>query len=106
MDDLDDVRAFLGYDKINIYGGSYGTRAGAGLHAPAWRPRPRRDSRRRRADRHAPAAATSPATRNARFELLTADCAADAGCNAAYPNLLERMRALIVRLEKIRRRST
>ena len=28
MDDLDDVRAFLGYDKINIYGGSYGTRAG------------------------------------------------------------------------------
>jgi len=28
MDDLDDVRAFLGYEKINIYGGSYGTRAG------------------------------------------------------------------------------
>ena len=28
MDDLDDVRAFLGYDQINIYGGSYGTRAG------------------------------------------------------------------------------
>ncbi len=27
MDDLDDVRAFLGYDKINVYGGSYGTRA-------------------------------------------------------------------------------
>ena len=28
MDDLDDVRRFLGYDRINIYGGSYGTRAG------------------------------------------------------------------------------
>ncbi len=27
MDDLDDVRAFLGYDTINVYGGSYGTRA-------------------------------------------------------------------------------
>ena len=27
MDDLDEVRAHLGYDKINIYGGSYGTRA-------------------------------------------------------------------------------
>ena len=27
MDDLDDVRAFLGYEKINVYGGSYGTRA-------------------------------------------------------------------------------
>jgi pimeloyl-ACP methyl ester carboxylesterase len=27
MDDIDDVRAALGYDRINIYGGSYGTRA-------------------------------------------------------------------------------
>jgi len=27
MDDLDDVRAGLGYEKINIIGGSYGTRA-------------------------------------------------------------------------------
>jgi pimeloyl-ACP methyl ester carboxylesterase len=27
MDDLDDVRAFLGYERINVYGGSYGTRA-------------------------------------------------------------------------------
>ncbi len=27
MDDLDDVRAHLGYDRINLYGGSYGTRA-------------------------------------------------------------------------------
>ena len=27
MDDLDDVRAALGYDQIDLYGGSYGTRA-------------------------------------------------------------------------------
>src|SRR5581483_6013411 len=27
MDDLDDVRAYLGYDRINLYGASYGTRA-------------------------------------------------------------------------------
>jgi len=27
MDDLDDVRAWLGYDKINLFGWSYGTRA-------------------------------------------------------------------------------
>jgi hypothetical protein len=40
MDDLDDVRAFLGYDTINIYGGS-DARAPASSHAPARRPRPR-----------------------------------------------------------------
>src|ERR1043166_8583557 len=27
MDDIDDVRAALGYDQITLYGGSYGTRA-------------------------------------------------------------------------------
>ena len=27
MDDLDEVRAWLGYDRINLVGGSYGTRA-------------------------------------------------------------------------------
>ena len=27
MDDIDDVRAFLGYGQINLWGGSYGTRA-------------------------------------------------------------------------------
>jgi alpha/beta hydrolase fold len=38
MDDLDDVRAFLGYDKINIYGGSYGTRiTSAPRCSTAWR---------------------------------------------------------------------
>src|SRR6185437_3812652 len=27
MDDIDDVRAALGYERINLFGGSYGTRA-------------------------------------------------------------------------------
>lgn len=99
MDDLDDVRAFLGYDKINVYGGSYGTRAALVYM-------------RQHGDRVRTAILDGVAPTNMRlplyfprdtqraFELLAKDCAADAGCNAAYPNLLERMRTLIDRLEK------
>jgi pimeloyl-ACP methyl ester carboxylesterase len=99
MDDLDDVRAFLGYDRINVYGGSYGTRAALVYM-------------RQHGDRVRTAILDGVAPPNMRlplyfprdtqhaFELLARDCAADAGCNAAYPNLLERMRALIDRLEK------
>ena len=56
MDDLDDVRAFLGYDTINVYGGSYGTRA-ALVYMRQHGDRVRvGDPRRRRAAEHAAAA--------------------------------------------------
>ena len=75
MDDLDDVRAWLGYDRVNLYGGSYGTRAalvyvrrhgaaraldragrrGADGHAPADVRRARRPARARQAVRRLPA---------------------------------------------------
>ena len=99
MDDLDDVRAFLGYDKINVYGGSYGTRAALVYM-------------RQHGDRVRTAILDGVAPPNMRlplyfprdtqraFELLAEDCADDAGCNKAYPNLLERMRTLVDRLEK------
>jgi len=99
MDDLDDVRAFLGYDKINVYGGSYGTRA-ALVYL-------RQHGDRVRSvilDGVAPPSMRLPLyfprdTQRA-FELLAKDCERDDGCNKAYPHLLERMRALIDRLEK------
>src|SRR5688572_7248909 len=99
MDDLDDVRAFLGYEKINVYGGSYGTRAALVYM-------------RQHGDRVRTAILDGVAPPNMRlplyfprdtqraFELLAEDCADDVGCNKAYPNLLERMRALIDRLDK------
>ncbi|MEY4094885.1 MAG: hypothetical protein RLZZ53_2084 [Acidobacteriota bacterium] len=99
MDDLDDVRAFLGYDKINIYGGSYGTRAGLVYM--------RQHGDRVRAAILDGVAPTNmalprffPRDSQRAFELLARDCAADAGCDAAYPNLLERTRALLERLKK------
>ena len=60
MDDLDDVRASLGYDKVNLYGGSYGTRA-ALVYLRQHEPHVRvGDARRRGADRHEPAAVRRP----------------------------------------------
>jgi pimeloyl-ACP methyl ester carboxylesterase len=99
MDDLDDVRAFLGYDTINIYGGSYGTRA-ALVYL------------RRHGDRVRTAILDGVAPTNMRlplffardvqraFDRLIADCESDAGCNAAYPDLGRRARTLIARIEK------
>lgn len=99
MDDLDDVRAFLGYDTINIYGGSYGTRAGLVYM-------------RRHGDRVRTAVLDGVAPTNMRlplffprdvqraFDRLIADCEADAACAATYPNLGARARALVSRLDK------
>jgi pimeloyl-ACP methyl ester carboxylesterase len=99
MDDLDDVRAYLGYDKINVYGGSYGTRAALVYM-------------RRHGDRVRTAILDGVAPTNMRlplfaprdvnraFDRLIADCEADAACNTAYPHLRARARALIERLER------
>ena len=98
MDDLDDVRGYLGYEKINIYGGSYGTRAGLVYM-------------RQHGDRVRTAVLDGVAPTNMRlplffprdvqraFDRLIADCETDAACNARYPNLGARARALIERLE-------
>ena len=98
MDDLDDVRAFLGYDRINLYGGSYGTRA-ALVYV-------RRHGEHVRAivlDGVAPMDMRLPmyAARDAQRALdrLYDDCWHDGACRAAYPRLAERTRALMARLD-------
>ena len=86
MDDLDDVRAWLGYERINLFGLSYGTRAALvylrqhpdrvrtvtlmGV-APTYLKMPLY---------HAQAAARA-------MELLLQECEADAPCHAAFPQI-------------------
>ena len=97
MDDLDDVRAYLGYERINLYGGSYGTRAALvyvrqhGEHV-----------RSMVLDGVAPTDMRIPlyAARDAQRALdkLLSDCDADAACRSAQPGLAARVRALLQRL--------
>ncbi|HEX4440087.1 MAG TPA: alpha/beta fold hydrolase [Thermoanaerobaculia bacterium] len=93
MDDIDDVRAALGYDRLNILGGSYGTRA-AQVYM-------RRHPEHVRTvilegvvpmDDKLPLHIPPGAERALRGVL--GECAQDAACHAAFPRLEEESRAV------------
>lgn len=99
MEDLDEVRAALGYQRLNLWGVSYGTRAALvylrqypervrtvvldgvapmSLYLPLYMPR---DGQRA-------------------LELLFEHCEKDASCGRAFPELRKRVEALLARLEQ------
>jgi pimeloyl-ACP methyl ester carboxylesterase len=98
MDDLDDVRAYLGYDRINLYGGSYGTRA-----ALVYMRRHGEHVRSAVLDSVAPTDMRLPlfAARDAQraFDALLTDCEHDSRCHQAFPDLRDRVDALFHRLD-------
>jgi pimeloyl-ACP methyl ester carboxylesterase len=98
MDDLDEVRAFLGYDQINLYGGSYGTRA-----ALVYLRRHEPHVRSVVLDGVAPTDMRLPLffARDAQraLDLLVEDCERDHQCRARYPHLGQRVETLVTRLE-------
>ena len=99
MDDLDDVRAWLGYDRINLFGLSYGTRAALvylrqhpdrvrtvtliGV-APTYLKMPMY---------HAEAAARA-------MDLLLQQCEQDAHCHQAFPQIRDDWTNLLAQLER------
>ncbi len=99
MQDLDDVRVALGYDKINLWGGSYGTRASLvylrehGQHARAVI-----------LDGVAPTTMRLPLDfpRDSQraIDLLFAACAADPACAKAWPELDKKFAALLARFDQ------
>ena len=104
MDDLDEVRAALGYERINLWGGSYGTRA-ALVYA-------RRHPERVRTvvlDGAAPFELALPlynawgAQRS--LDRLLSDCAAEPECRSAYPRLQAADRAASFHTSGARSRS-
>jgi pimeloyl-ACP methyl ester carboxylesterase len=98
-DDLDEVRAALGYEKLNLIGGSYGTRT-ALIYMR------RHPSRVRTANLFGIVAndARTPLqfariTQNA-LDGLVAECAADAACRSAFPRFREEVAEILQRTEK------
>lgn len=97
MDDLEDVRAALGYNQINIIGGSYGTRAAQTylkLHQPHVRViilhgvSPTNQFMPRDFPQHTEQALNG----------VIADCAADEACRAAFPTLGAEVKSVLERL--------
>jgi pimeloyl-ACP methyl ester carboxylesterase len=99
MDDLDDVRAWLGYGRINLFGGSYGTQAALVYM--------------RRHPEHVHSAillAVAPtdlriplhhAEAGARaMDLLLGECERDATCQTAFPQIRDDWKNALAQLDK------
>jgi pimeloyl-ACP methyl ester carboxylesterase len=98
-DDLDEVRAWLGYDKVNLHGGSYGTRL-----AQVYLKRHPASVRTVILEGVAPLDEPIPlhhawAGQRA-VDLLLDDCAADAACRAAFPNLRAEIQEVFARIDR------
>lgn len=99
MADVDEVRAALGYDRINLHGGSYGTRA-ALVYLRQYPERVR----------SVVLAGVSPVNhglplsfaRDAQHALdgVFDDCEADSACRAAFPNVRMGFAAVLARLRQ------
>ena len=99
MQDLDDVRKFLGYDKINLWGASYGTRA-----ALEYLRRYPNNVRSAVLDGVAPFNLMLPASfitdGNAALASLIAECAKSAECAKNSPDLAADIRMLLAELKR------
>jgi pimeloyl-ACP methyl ester carboxylesterase len=98
MDDIDEVRRYLGYETINLWGGSYGTRA-----ALVYLQRHEDSVRSVVLDGVAPTDMRMPLymARDGQraLDLLLDDCASDARCAAQFPRLRQTVTRLWAQLD-------
>lgn len=99
VEDIDRVRRAMGYERINLYGASYGSReamvylrrhpeAVRSVLLEAVMPPPRRPMLQ------------SPATAQQALDRLIDDCGADEPCRAAFPRLRADFDSMMARLER------
>jgi pimeloyl-ACP methyl ester carboxylesterase len=98
-DDLDALREALGYEQLDLVGGSYGTRAALVYMR-------RHASRARVAVLHGAAPPDDflplelPRATQQALDGVLAECAADAACRAAFPDPAGELKALLERAER------
>jgi pimeloyl-ACP methyl ester carboxylesterase len=96
MDDLDEVRGALGYDRLDVFGGSYGTRAA--LVFIRRHPDHVRVAVLQGVDPASDAAPLRfPQYAQHAIERIFADCDADASCRAAFPDLAGDLKKIVAR---------
>ena len=99
MDDLDEVRAALGYERLNLFGGSYGTRA-ALVYLKRYPQRVRTVTLQGVAPTNQYMPRDFAQVNERALQGIIAECASDEACNKAFPNLREETRAVLQRLMK------
>jgi pimeloyl-ACP methyl ester carboxylesterase len=99
MDDVDDVRAALGYGQINLYGGSYGATA-AQVYLLRHPEHVRTATLVAGTLLDIPIFEWMPASSQQALDALLARCAADTDCHAAYPDLPDELAGLLARLDQ------
>jgi len=99
MDDIEDARVWLGYGKINLSGGSYGTRA-----AQVFLRRHPGAVRTVILNGVVPMDETLPISHAAggqrSLDLLLGWCEADAACHAAFPDVRKELQGVLERLSR------
>ncbi|HEV3409655.1 MAG TPA: alpha/beta fold hydrolase, partial [Chthoniobacterales bacterium] len=99
MADINEVREAMGYERINIFGTSYGTRA-AQVYMRQFPDRVRSVIMKGVTQIVTPLTIAMARDAQRSWDILTQDCAADPACNAAFPTLKEEFRAVFKRLEQ------
>jgi pimeloyl-ACP methyl ester carboxylesterase len=99
MDDMDEVRAALGYEQINLFGGSYGTRA-ALTYLKRYPQRVRTATLQGVAPANLYMPSDFPVSNERALQGVIAECAADEACHKAFPNLKEEAQSVLAQLIK------
>jgi pimeloyl-ACP methyl ester carboxylesterase len=99
VEDMDEVRAALGYEQLNLFGGSYGTRA-ALTYLKRYPKRVRTATLQGVAPANLYMPSDFPLGMERALQGVIAECAADEACNKAFPNLKDEAKSVLAQLIK------